>query len=556
VIDFNAAVRMPDGIVLRADVYHPRGDGKFPVIVFRTPYNKADAEVYGCALATKGYIGVVQDVRGRFASEGAWYPFRSEGQDGYNTVEWAAGLPDSNGKVAMLGASYAGIAQMLTALAQPPHLVAIAPSISPANLHEWGFYQGGAFSELLGETWTSLLAVDSVRRRLLLNWATMKSSDAGMALPLRDYRATNFTGAQDVSPYFADWLKHPGYDEYWKALSFEDQASKVQIPIFWIGGWYDIFTNGTLSGFSVVQSQGGSSLARRGGRLVMGPWTHTGFERTVGDVDFGPNADINDFSLALRWYDYLLKGIKNGSESDKPVKIFVMGKNVWREEDNWPLVRAHATRFYIHSDGAANSVKGDGKLSTAPPQNEPGDRYTYDPSNPVPTRGGGLCCSAEFPGGAFDQSSVEARQDVLIYSTPALKEDLEVTGPITVELYVSSNVADTDFTGKLVDVSPDGLARNVSDGILRMRYRNSKDAAVAMHPGETYKIQISMSAASNVFLAGHRIRLEISSSNFPRFSRNLNTIEDLGGAVHVCSANNVILHDHEHPSAVVLPVIP
>jgi putative CocE/NonD family hydrolase len=233
-----------------------------------------------------------------------------------------------------------------------------------------------------------------------------------------------------------------------------------------------------------------------------------------------------------------------------------MGKNVWREEENWPLARARATRFYFHSAGVANSVNGDGELSIVLPKNEPSDRYTYDPSHPVPTHGGGLCCSAEFPGGAFDQSGVETRSDVLVYSTPVLKEDLEVTGPITVELYVSSNVNDTDFTGKLVDVSPNGFARNVSDGILRMRYRNSRDVADMMHPGETYKIQIAMSAVSNVFLAGHHLRLEISSSNFPRFSRNLNTSDDLSSTVHVYTANNIIFHDHEHPSAVVLPVIP
>lgn len=261
--------------------------------------------------------------------------------------------------------------------------------------------------------------------------------------------------------------------------------------------------------------------------------------------------------LRLRWFDYVLKGIDNGMAQEKPVKIFVMGRNVWRDEDDWPLARARETRYYLHSQGKANTLSGNGELSAAAPAAEPADKYTYDPADPTPTRGGGLCCDNNHePSGAFDQRPVEARTDVLVYSTSPFKEDTEVTGPVSVELYASSSAVDTDFTGKLVDVWPNGYAQNLTDGIQRARYRVTPEKAEFMNPGEVYKFTIDLVATSNVFLKGHQLRVEISSSNFPHYDRNLNTGGDQGHSTRMMKAINSVYHDREHPSALIVPVVP
>jgi hypothetical protein len=289
---------------------------------------------------------------------------------------------------------------------------------------------------------------------------------------------------------------------------------------------------------------------------LIGPWYHGPFDGKSGEIDFGIGAKGDTDDLMLRWYDYLLKGVDDGIGREKPVKLFVMGKNVWREEEDWPLARARNTRFYLHSAGKANSISGDGTLSTMDPQTEPADRFTYDPAEPVPTRGGPLCCdNVRLASGAFDQRPVEARTDVLVYSTPAFKEDFEVTGPVSVELYAGSSAVDTDFTAKLVDVWPNGFAQNLTEGIQRARYRSSREKPEFMSPGEVYKLTVDLWATSNVFLAGHRLRLELSSSNFPRFDRNLNTGEEQGFASRLVKATNTIYHDRDHPSALVLPVV-
>jgi putative CocE/NonD family hydrolase len=280
--------------------------------------------------------------------------------------------------------------------------------------------------------------------------------------------------------------------------------------------------------------------------------------RKVGAVDFGEKLPFDFDEAMLSWYDALLKGGTSAASAVKPVRIFVMGKNEWREEDDWPLARAKNTRYYLHSGGAASTASGDGTLSTAAPGTEKADQFIYDPNDAVPTLGGPLCCGPFPPAGLGpqDQSKAEARSDVLVFTTPALAKDLEVTGPVSLDLYVSSSAVDTDFTGKLVDVWPNGLAQNLTEGILRLRYRNSQDKAELAKPGETYHVTVDLWATSNVFLAGHKLRLEVSSSNFPRFDRNLNTGEEQAGGTRMSKATNVIYHDKAHPSALVLPVVP
>ena len=354
-----------------------------------------------------------------------------------------------------------------------------------------------------------------------------------------------------------DWLAHPSYDDYWKRWSIEDHYADITVPALTITAWYDIFQGGSLRNYMGMKAWGGSEAARAEQRLLITLGGHAGHDRKVGDVDFGPQAaDFDENDVTLRWYDYLFKGIQNGFSKEKPVKIFVMGVNEWREEDDWPPPQSHTIKYFLHSDGNANSLHGSGRLSTTTQHSEPSDHFMYDPSNPVPTVGGPLCCDpVHLEPGARDQRSVEARGDVLVYSTQPFAQDVEVTGPISLELYATSSALDTDFTAKLVDVSPDGFARNLTEGIIRARYRASPEKPEMFTPAQVYQFAIDLWSTSNVFRRGHTIRLEVSSSNFPRFDRNLNTGEDAGFAQRYVSATNTIFHDAQHPSALLLPVV-
>jgi putative CocE/NonD family hydrolase len=555
-LELNEGAKMRDGVVLRADVFRPLADGKYPVIVLRTPYNRSTSFAAGCRYAEAGYIAVIQDVRGRFGSAGSWYPFVNEPLDGYDTIEWAAGLPGSDGRVVMVGGSYTGSVQVAAALQHPPHLAGLSMFATPFGQQDGGLHAGGALAQLALETWTSLMAQDASNKFAMLGWVVSKPGNQVDVLPLSSFQALALPPTSTVAPYFADWLAHPDYDDYWKALEVSSLFSTVRVPAIHVGGWYDVYTAATLHAFMVMRAAAKSDGERRNLRLIMGPWTHGSLARHQGAVDFGPEASLDELETDIQWYDALLKGVDNGFLRGKPVKLFVMGKNVWREEDDWPLARAKETRFYLHSAKSAQSAEGDGSLTAALPSQEPADHYTYDPTNPVPTRGGGLCCSFQFVGGPYDQRTIEARKDVLVYSTPPLDHDTEVTGPIAIELYVSSSAKDTDFTGKLVDVDSSGFARNVSEGILRARYRNSFSKQEMMTAGTVYKLHIEMSPTSNVFLAGHRIRLEVASSNFPHYDRNLNTGGDQAHSSEMLSADNAVYHDPEHPSAIILPLIP
>ena len=563
-IQHGVAMKTRDGVTIYADIYRPKSSEKYPVILMRTPYDKsvdwAVAPAY--KIAARGYVLIIQDVRGRYTSEGEWYPFRHEQADGYDAVEWAASLPYSNGKVGMMGASYVGATQMLAAISTPPHLAGIAPNVTASNYHDNWTYQGGAFEQWFNQNWTTQLARNTLDRLIDQNTDARVGAPT---LPLANYPVFNFgqlpADAQltsSLAPYYLDWLSHPDYDDYWKQLSIEEHFSDIKVPMLSVGGWYDIFSDGTLRNYMGVKARGATEAARTQQRLLMEIGGHAGFGRQIGDVDFGPQALENPYvDVILDWYDFLFKGIHNQFAIDKPVKLFVMGVNEYRQEDDWPLPHAHSVKYFLHSRGKANSLRGDGSLSTSAPESEPSDSYVYDPRNPVPTIGGPLCCDQErMEPGPRDQRSVENREDVLVYSMGPLTRDLEVTGPVTATLFVKSSAVDTDFTGKLTDVAPDGFASDVAEGILRMRYRDSQEHASLMNPGQTYQIRLDLWSTSNVFLRGHTLRLEISSSNFPRFDRNLNTGEDIKFARRFVSATNSIFHDAKDPSVLVLPVIP
>jgi putative CocE/NonD family hydrolase len=567
IVDRNVTMKTRDGVTLRADIYRPAGADNLPVLLERTPYNKAEDANFAQRAAQHGYLVVIQDVRGRYASDGDWYPFRYESNDGYDAVEWAAALSHSNGQVGMFGGSYVGATQMLAAIAHPSHLAGICPVVTASNYHENWTYQGGAFEQWFNQSWTSILAQDTAGRALKQQTNALVGSSI---LPLTNYplfnaaaQSASQNSTQELAPYYLDWLRHPTYDSYWKQWSIEEQYSSIQVPSLTVAAWYDIFQGGSLRNFIGLHAHAGNATARQQQHLLITIGGHSGSGRKIGSVDFGPGAEFDEGAVTLSWYDYLLQGKRNEFASGKPVKLFVMGANKWREEDTWPLQRAIPTRYFLLSAGKANTLSGDGTLSPSNPRNnaETGvsDQYLYDPLHPVPTTGGPLCCDKDhLQPGPQDQRPVEARHDVLVYTTSPLEQDLEVTGPVTLDLFARSSAPDTDFTAKLVDVWPNGFAENLTEGILRARYRTSTTEAEA-HPvtsGKIYEYNIDMWSTSNVFLKGHQIRLEVSSSNFPRFDRNLNTGHDAANSQSISSANNTIIHDREHPSALILPVIP
>ena len=562
----DTAVVMRDGTKLYADVFRPDAAGKFPVLLERTPYDKNHDTEFGLKAAARGYVVIIEDVRGRFASEGEWYPFKNEMNDGYDTVEWAASLPYSTGKVGMFGGSYVGATQMLAAIGHPPHLAGICPFVTGSNYHENWTYQGGAFEQWFSESWSSRLAQDTFNR------ASKKDALNGAStLPLVDYPifglqqlSSQSTTTKALAPYFLDWLDHPSYDDYWKAISIEDHYPDISVPALHIAAWYDIFLGGSLRNYLGIKSHGGSAEARSGQRLLVTVGGHAGNGPKIGALDFGKDSNFDEDEATIQWYDYLFKGTRNEFSTGKPISIFVLGANKLRQENEWPLARAKNTRYFLHSTGAArghapsgSQQAGSGSLSVIAPAAEKPDQYIYDPSDPVQTIGGPLCCGALRTGiGPQDQRPAEARSDVLIYTTPAFLKETEITGPISLDLFVSSSAVDTDFTGMLVDVWPNGFAQNLTSGILRLRYRKSQEHPELATPGEIYHITLDLLATSNVFLAGHKLRLEVSSSNFPRFDRNMNTGEDQAHATRMVKATNVVYHDKARPSALIVPVVP
>jgi putative CocE/NonD family hydrolase len=474
----------------------------------------------------------------------------------------------------MYGTSYVGATQWLAAIATPPSLKAIIPIFTASDYYEGWTYQGGAFEWGFMCNWvlpffTSADLLHRQERDPLPDFAEWKQRlidaiddmhDTVKTLPLGDIPVN-----PEWSPYFQEWMEHSTRDDFWKAVSIEDRHDTIRVPALNIAGWYDIFLDGSIRNFTGVQEKGATDEARSGARLVIGPWTHTTPPLAQsGAVDFGLDAgaslqplsmDID--GLYLKFLDRWLKGIDDGYDEEPPVQVFVMGEDVWRMENEWPLGRAVNTEYFLHSDGNANSISGDGSISTERPGDERPDIFLYDPYHPVPTAGGQLCCYPyTLPPGAYDQQAVEARTDVLVYVTPPLAQDVEVTGPITLTLWAATSAVDTDFTGKLVDIYPDGYTRNLTDGIIRARYRQGTDEARPITPGEPTEYTIDMWATSNLFKAGHRIGLEVSSSNFPRFDRNLNTGHVLGADAEMKPAIQTIFHDAEHPSKVVLPIVP
>jgi putative CocE/NonD family hydrolase len=556
------SVPMRDGVRLSTDVYLPDAPGPFPVILVRTPYNNnVEASVQDAVFfAQRGYAFVVQDVRGRFDSEGEWSPFVHEAQDGYDTQEWCGTQPWSTGKVGTSGASYVALTQWLPAPLRNPHLTAMAPRVGFSNLfHNW-VYTGGAFQLGFNLRWGAI-QMHTRTNQVQYLWMPPEQHLAGLFwhLPL----ISGDENAGRVCEFYREWMRHPAYDSYWEKLgNIEKDYDQIDVPAYGFGGWYDVFLQSTLNNFMGVRRRGYSERARRGQKILIGPWIHDlgarGTCSRTGDVDFGPAALMSLRDEELRWFDYWLRGIDTGITREPAVRVFVMGANRWRTADEWPIPGTRYVEHYFHSAGRAGSLFGDGRLDRRRPEAEPPDTYVYDPRDPVPTLGGSTCCGEDItpvPMGPRDQRPAEWRPDVLCYTTPPLEADVEVTGPVRVVLWAASTARDTDFTAKLVDVHPSGLAVNVAQGIIRARFRESWEAPTLLEPGRISRYEIDCWSTSNCFLAGHRIRVEISSSNFPQFDRNPNTGHPFALDTELSSATQTIYHDAAHPSHIVLPVI-
>ena len=550
-IDHHRAIPMRDGVTVYADVYRPSRAGRFPTLVVRTPYGvqRENVGVHDrlIALARMGYAVVNTDVRGRYESQGEWDPFRAEARDGHDVVEWAARQPWSDGKVATQGGSYLGHVQWATLGEQPPSLVAAFPAVASTNLYANWITHGGAFRLAFNFGW----GVVRMPYRIMQPQLYFTGPDAAPELrydvllkhlPLETMDEKAF---QHPVRHWRDWLQHESYDSYWKAISDEEDFGRVQVPVMTQGGWFDVFLAGTINGFVGVRKHGATERARSLTRMVVGPWGH-GPSRKFGDLDFGPDADRTLFQYEQRWHDYHLKGVANGVDTEPPVQIFYMGVNRWRGEQDWPVPGTQYTRWYLQ-DG--------GRLGPSAPAGDSSSSFRYDPDDPVPTTGGNNCCGAPTVAGPVDQAPLDGRRDIVRFTSEPLTEPVTIAGPVAMDLHATTDGADTDWMVKLIDVHPDGKAYPMAEGIIRARFRDGLDAPSLLTPGQPYRYTVDMVGTAVVFQPGHRIRVDVTSSNFPQFDRNLNTGDPLGTGTRPRVAQQTIHHSAARPSAIVLPVV-
>lgn len=546
IVEMNVMVPMRDGVRLSTDIYRPSKPGRYPVVLFRDAYGNGSGALNSARKwVDNGYVYVSQDVRGRHDSEGYYYPYMHEINDGYDTQQWAGSQSWSSGKVGMVGDSYRAAVQWLPAHLRSPALAAIVPRVTPFNYYKDVMYSGGAFFLASRIDWGFYMAGRTGQSGF--DWDKMRKH-----LPLKTMdQAFGYN-----APHWRDWVAHPNYDSYWKVFDVEARVGDIDVPALSIGGWYDAILRGTLTSYVSMTKGAYSEAARKGQKLIVGPWAHSaGRAIAASPLDFGPEVSMDFGALEKRWFDHWLKGEDTGFLDEPPVRIFVMGENRWRNEQEWPLERTQYTKYYLHGDGKANTAAGDGRLATKPPASSRPDTYVYDPANPVPTTGGNLL-PANLGAGPVEQGEVAKRNDVLVFATAPLERDIEVTGNITVTLYAASTAPDTDFTAKLIDVHPDGKAYNLADGIIRARYRESFEKPTLIEPGKVYEYTLDLWATSNLFKKGHRIRVDVSSSNFPKFDRNPNTGHKFGEDAELRTATQTVYHSRQYPSHIMLPVIP
>jgi uncharacterized protein len=561
-IDYDVPVPMADGVVLRADVFRPSGAARHPVLLVRTPYDKRAVSGFAAigldplAAVRRDYVVVVQDARGAFASDGNLRHFRDEADDGAASVAWAAAQEWSNGSVGMAGGSYVGATQLLASTKAPPALKAIAPVVTASEYYEGWTYQGGALQLGFALLWSVGMASADVARREQLGEDVSADREALESLaadPWAAYERLPLAALPRrvaLLSNYGDWLAHPDRDEFWRETAINERYAAINVPALHVVGWHDIFLKGSLENYVGLRAHAATERARDNQRLIVAPWGHATPNEYSGDIWFGAAASPMALNLDEQhrvFFDAFLKGEPLPDQA--PVRIFVMGANHWRDEDDWPLARAVETRFYLHAGG---------ELSQVAPGDEPADEFSYDPRDPVRTIGGNTL----IPGGGFflgprDRRAIAGRADVLTYTSDVLAKDVEVTGRLVARLHVATSARDTDFTVALNDVYPDGRVIGIADGILRLRYREGFETQRLVTPGEVYEIDVDLVATSNVFKAGHRIGVEVSSSNFPRFDRNPNH----GGVIAEATESDFVVatqrvfHDSGRPSYITLPVV-
>ncbi len=545
-IEFNERVSLRDGVELSADIYRPAAVGQFPVILTRTPYNKSTERGnhlgVGKYFASRGYVYVAMDVRGRGDSDGAFVPYRNEGADGFDSIEWCAKQPWSSGKIGTIGSSYLGYDQWLAALQQPPHLTTMIVLVtppdpfveSPTGLQSPSYLSW--YHLLLGHTLHNAAAVDWNALYLHLPLSTMDEAGGFHA------------------PYWQDILNHPGINSWWEPLIYQNKFDRVKLPILHVSGWYDDEQAGAVMNYIGMTQKSATAEARKSQKLLMGPWPHAvNSTRKLGAVDFGPAALIDLDGYELRWFDHWLKAAENGIMAEAPVRIFVMGRNEWQDQADWSIRGTQFVKYYLSSNGRANSLFGDGTLSAQAAASVVPDRFPYNPLDPVP-----FIMESTYAqlGGPDDYRPVERRDDVLVYTSESLEAARVICGPVRAHLSASSSAVDTDFMVKLIDVWPSGFAQRLTDGMVRARYRDGGDKSSWIEPGKIYGFDVDAWNTCQEFGKGHKIRVEVASSAFPKYDRNQNTGEALGKSANTKVAEQTIYHDAQHPSYVILPIVP
>jgi uncharacterized protein len=556
-VEHDVACPARDGVLLRTDLYRPAGDGRWPTILMRTPYGKGNAQsntgyAHPSWYASHGFLVAVQDCRGRWSSDGEFYPFLTEAEDGYDAVEWAASLPHSNGRVGMYGYSYPGMTQLYAATMRPPSLATICPGFAAAQAYDgWSYQQGARCLPWLG-FWALLLAIDTARRR---------GDGVAMARLRADLNALNdwlwWLPLSDMPPlkqveaptYFFDWLEHDRYDDYWSRWSIDEDYARIQVPALHFGGLYDAFLEGTVKNFAGIRRGPGTGPQK----LVLYPTVHYPWEAVAWPAvePFGPAA-VDD--LHLRWYDRYLRDGDDDGLLDAPASVYVLGAG-WREFEDWPPPEAEPTPLFLHSRGRANTYQGDGRLSFDAPSAEPADHYSYDPLDPTGSAGGHACCSSPpSPVGPACQHGAEVSPGVLVYTTEPLERELVVAGDVVVRLFAASSAPDTDFVIRFCAVDETGCSRNLREGIVRASFRESASAPAPIEPGAVHEYSIPVGPVAVRVPRGWRLRVQVRSSDFPLWDRNLNSGSPDPTTARV--AMQTVFHDGDRPSHLVLPIVP
>lgn len=560
-----AWVPMRDGTRLATTIFLPLTEGRYPVVIQRTPYNRMSPIQGWKEWTDNGFVFICQDVRGRYDSDGDFEPFLQEIKDTPDTIAWVRQQDWCNGKVGLMGPSYLGWVQFLAVAGLEGEMPdAILPTFVTGDAWLRGFYNRGPLSVFLVFWWLCFDVGSRTNNSSLLEIYNLE--ELWKRLPLETQDVSCGAG---MSRVWREFMAHPTFDSYWERYSIRGKYDRFTMPVLHVCGWYDYYPSETIFNWQSMVKAAKTPEIAASHKLVLGPWGHHHGLDPTGDgqrvLDFGPESRFDAPKIYRAWFKRLFKGERSPDGlGESPVRIFVMGRNVWRDENEWPLARTRYVNYYLHSGGRANTGNGDGRLDTQSPQSEPVDRYDYDPANPVPTRGGNHSIGPWNESykkliwcGPCDQRPNEARADMLVYTSEPLEADLEVTGNVILHLFASSSACDTDFVGRLVDVYPDGQAINITEGVVRARYRSEEwNNPQLIEPGKVLPYKIDLQATSNVFLKGHCLRLEVTSSNFPLWDRNLNTGEHPNRSAAMQVAQQAVYHEKLHPSHLILPVIP